>query len=151
METPEREFSCEVFILQSCRLTGDNDKPEKEEETVFTGVELYKVDDMLLDLEPENSGNSVPIADISQPAPVLPSPDTLWMGKIPYPTCSYQSVADNMAALLLPQPQRTVSSFEIPQTSRNQLKKSHLQHEDLKMNIRIRGVSFSMIINGEYF
>ena len=48
--------------------TGSHDnnlEPETDEEPVFTGEELGQVDDALLDLEPEQTGNIAPVTGIS--------------------------------------------------------------------------------------
>ena len=43
----------------------DNVEPETEDELVFTCKELSEVDDTLLDLEPQQSGNIAPVTGIS--------------------------------------------------------------------------------------
>ena len=54
-------------------------------------------------------------------------------GYIPHTTPGRQSVAERMAALSFPQPQRAVSRMEIPQTPRTQLIRSQLEQQNFEM------------------
>ena len=54
-------------------------------------------------------------------------------GYLPHTTPGRQSVADRMAALSFPQPQRAVSTTEIPQTPRTQLIRSQLEQQNFEM------------------
>ena len=55
-------------------------------------------------------------------------------GYLPHTTPGRQSVAERMAALSFPQPQRAVSTTEIPQTARTQLIRSQLEQNFEMMN-----------------
>ena len=130
------------------------------------------MDDTLLDLEPEDTSTSAPLASISpltrKPAslPTQNVPATsLTMGavnqpmasssalfRVPHPmsqtvtqdifpppgflphsTPGRKSVANRMAAMSFPQPQRAVSTIEIPQTPRTQLIRSQLEQQNFEM------------------
>ena len=54
-------------------------------------------------------------------------------GYLPHTTLGRQSVAERMAALSFPQPQRAVSTTEIPQTPRIQLIRSQLEQQNFEM------------------
>ena len=54
-------------------------------------------------------------------------------GYAPRSTPGRQSVVDRMAALSFPQPQKTVSTTEIPQTPRTQLIRSQLEQQKFEM------------------
>ena len=54
-------------------------------------------------------------------------------GYLPHTTPGRQSVAERMAALSFPQPQRAVSTTEIPQTPRTQLIRSQLEQQNFEM------------------
>ena len=54
-------------------------------------------------------------------------------GFVPHATPSRQSVAERMAALSFPQPQRAVSTTEIPQTPRTQLIRSQLEQQNFEI------------------
>ena len=139
----------------------DNIEPETEDAQVFTNEELSQVDDTLLDLEPEQSGNIAPFTGISLlhnqqssvPAMSIPvntgpvpqpsaSSSALFRAPDPVPaqdtipagqTPNRQYMADKMATFSLPQPQKTASSLEIPQTPRTQLIKSHLEQQNFEL------------------
>ena len=51
----------------------------------------------------------------------------------PHSTPGRQAIADKMAALSFPQPQRSASAIEIPQTPRTQLIKNQLEQENFEM------------------
>ena len=70
--------------------------------------------------DPAQSGEDLSLVD-----------DTLWCA--PHATPARQSVADRMAALSFPQPQRVVLSTEIPQTPRTQLIRSQLEQQNFEM------------------
>ena len=59
--------------------------------------------------------------------------DILPSGYLPHTTPGRQSVAERMAALSFPQPQRAVSTTEIPQTPRTQLIRSQLEQQNFEM------------------
>ena len=59
---------------------------------------------------------------------ILPPP-----GFAPHATPGRQSVMDRMAAMSFPQPQRAVSTTNIPQTPRTQLIRSQLGHQNFEM------------------
>ena len=59
--------------------------------------------------------------------------DILPPGFIPHSTPGRQSVADRMAAMSFPQPQRAVSTTEIPQTPRTQLIRGQLEQQNFEM------------------
>ena len=61
--------------------------------------------------------------------PVVSAQDTIPTGKTP----NIQYMADKMATLSLPQPQKTAFSFEISQTPRTQLIKSHLEQQNFEL------------------
>ena len=67
--------------------------------------------------------------------PVLQSvsQDISLPGHIPHSTPGRQTVADKMAALSFPQPQRTASVIEIPQTPRTQLIRIQLEQQNFEM------------------
>ena len=154
--------------------TGSRDNSFQEfdtDEPVFTGEDLSRVDDTILDLEPEQSGTSAPVTGISPltslPAPLpgssqdipatsgisssgpvispqgessaffkvpAPMPQTVTQDILPpsYPhSQGGQSVADRMASLSFPQPQRTSSL--IPQTPRTQMIQSHLEQQNFEL------------------
>ena len=128
----------------------DNIEPETDDKLLFTSEELSQVDNILLDLELEQSSNVAPVTGISplnnqpssaslpamsfpvntRPVPQpsasssalfrmpdrVPAQDTIPAGQTP----NRQYMADKMATFSLPQPQRTASSLEIPQTPRTQ-------------------------------
>ena len=137
---------------------------------MLTGEDFSRVDDTLLDFEPEDSGTSAPLTGIS-PLTSLPAAlaaqnvpatsltmgpvqhsmtdssalfkalhplsqtvtqDILPSGYLPHITPGRQSVAEKMAALSFPQPQRAVSTTEIPQTPRTQLIRSQLEQQNCK-------------------
>ena len=54
-------------------------------------------------------------------------------GYAPHATPGRQSVADRMAAMSIPQPQKAVSTTEIPQTPRTQLIRSQLEQQNFEM------------------
>ena len=54
-------------------------------------------------------------------------------GYLPHTTPGRQSVAERMVALSFPQPQRAVSTTEIPQTPRTQLIRSQLEQQNFEM------------------
>ena len=54
-------------------------------------------------------------------------------GYLPHTTPGRQSFAERMAALSFPQPQRAVSTTEIPQTPRTQLIRSQLEQQNFEM------------------
>ena len=47
-------------------------------------------------------------------------------------------MADKIATLSLPQPQRTATSFETPQTPRTQLIKSHLEQQNFELMSKLQ-------------
>ena len=59
--------------------------------------------------------------------------DILPPGFIPHSTPGRQSVVDRMAAMSFPQPQRAVSTTEIPQTPRTQLIRGQLEQQNFEM------------------
>ena len=150
---------------------GDSFEEPETEEAALTGEDFSRVDDTLLDLEPEDSGTSAPLTGIS-PLTSLPAslptqsvPATSFTmgpiqqsttdssalfraphplsqtvtqdippsGYLPHTTPGRQSVAERMAALSFPQPQRAVSTTEIPQTPRTQLIRSQLEQQNFEM------------------
>ena len=150
---------------------GDSFEEPETEDLAQTGEDFSRVDDTLLDLEPEETGTGAPLAGISPlrslPAPLpsqnipatsltmgavnqptAPSPalfraphpmsqtvtqDILPPGFIPHSTPGRQSVTDRMAAMSFPQPQRAVSTTEIPQTPRTQLIRGQLEQQNFEM------------------
>ena len=114
-------------------------------------------------MEPEQSGNIAPVTGISLSTNQPPSASLSTMSfpantrpvmqlsasssalfRVPDPvsvqdiipegkTPNRQYMADNMANFSLPQPQRTASSLEIPQTPRTQLIKSHLEQQSFEL------------------
>ena len=54
-------------------------------------------------------------------------------GYLPHTTPGRQSVVERMAALSFPQPQRAVSTTEIPQTPRTQLIRSQLEQQNFEI------------------
>ena len=58
-------FSKRSSYRQRSGSLDENLEPETDEEPVFTGEDLGQVDDTLLDLEPEQTGNIVPVTSIS--------------------------------------------------------------------------------------
>ena len=151
------------------------EEPETED-PAQTGEDLSRVDDTLLDLEPEETSTGAPLAGnsplTSLPAPLPaqnvpatsltmgavnqptdPSPalfraphpmsqtvtqDILPPGFIPHSTPGRHSVADRMAAMSFPQPQRAVSTTEIPQTPRTQLIRSQLEQQNFEMMNKVQ-------------
>ena len=151
---------------------GDSFEEPEAEDPAQTGEDLSRVDDTLLDLEPEDTSISAPLAGISPltsllaPLPTQNVPATsLTMGAVnqstasssalfwaphpmsqtvtqdilppseilPHSTPGRQSVADRIAAMSFPQPQRAVSTTEIPQTPRTQLIISQLEQQNFEM------------------
>ena len=126
----------------------DADKP------AFTSEDLSRVDDTILDLEPEHSGSTAPATSISPltslPAPLpgssqdipatsvlsspgpVPSPHGEASAFFKAPTPVPQMVMDWMASLSFPQPQR-ISSLMVPQTPRTQMIKSHLEQQNFEL------------------
>ena len=127
---------------------GDSFEELETEDLAQTGEDLSRVDDMLLDLELEDTGASAPLASISPltsllaPLPVQnvlvvfftmgavnqPTAQSSALFRAPHPmsphaTPGRQSVVD----MSFPQPQRAVSTTEIPQTPRTQVIRSQLE------------------------
>ena len=149
---------------------GNSFEEPETEEPALTGEDFSRVD-TLLDLEPEDSGDSAPHTGISPltslpaslPAQSVPATsftmgpeqqsttdssalfrvlhplsqtvtqDIPPSGYLPHTTPGRQSVAERMAALSFPQPQRAVSTTEIPQTPRTQLFRSQLEQQNFEM------------------
>ena len=141
----------------------DSLEPETKDESVLTGEELSQADDTLLDLEPEQTGNSAPVTGISsfanQPSsasipvmsfpahtgPVLQSSAPSALFRVPDPVLSAQEtiptgktpnrqyMADKMTSFSLPQPQRNATPLDISQTPRTQLMKSHLEQQNFEL------------------
>ena len=141
-------FSKRSSYRQHAGSQDENLEPETDEEPVFTGEDLGQVDDTLLDLEHEQTGNIAPFTGISPlntqtssasvpgmnfpatgpvqqssdsssalfraPDPVL-TQDTLSTGQTPSRHISRMSFQ-------MPQPQRTATTIDIPQTGHNFLK-----------------------------
>ena len=156
---------------------GDSFEEPETEDPAQTGEDLSRVDDTLLDLEPEETGTGAPLAGIS-PLTSLPAPlpaqnvpaTSLTMGAvnqptapssalfgaphpmsqtvtqdilpppgfIPHSTPGRQSVADRMAAMSFLQPQRAVSTTEIPQTPRTQLIRGQLEQQNFEMTNKLQ-------------
>ena len=59
----EHLWSCDLGNLSDASHSSqdENLEPETDEEPVFTGEDLGQVDDTLVDLEPEQIGNIVPV------------------------------------------------------------------------------------------
>ena len=150
---------------------GDSFEEQDVDEPVCTGEDLSRVDDTLLDLEPESSGSAAPVTGISPltnlpaslpassqniqntsvstgpvnqpyvdpsaffkaPEPVHQTvhPDALPPGQVPH-TPGGHSVADRLASLSFPQPQRT-TTINVPQTTRTQMIKSHLEQQNFEL------------------
>ena len=141
--------------------TGSHE-PETDEEPVFTGEDLGQVDNTLLDLEPEQTSNMAPVTGISPltqpssaslpatsfpantglvqqssvaspalfraPDPVL-TQDTISTGQTP----SRRGDRTYFPTFSMPQPQRTATPIDIPQTPRTQLLKSHLEQQNFEL------------------
>ena len=150
---------------------GDSFEEQDVDEPVCTGEDLSRMDDTLLDLEPESSGSSAPVTGISPLTSLLASlpasseniqntsvsagpvnqpyvdpsaffkapepvhqtihPDALPPGQVPH-TSGGHSVADRLALLSFPQPQRT-TTINVPQTPRTQMIKSHLEQQNFEL------------------
>ena len=164
-------FAKRSAYRQKTGSQGDSFEEPETEDPAQTSEDLSRVDDTLLDLEPEETGTGAPFAGItpltSLPAPLpvqnvpatsltmgavnqrtAPSPalfraphptaqrvtqDILPPGFIPHSTPGRPSVADRMAAMSFPQPQRAVSTTEIPQTTRAQLIRGQLEQQNFEM------------------
>ena len=140
----------------------DNVEPETDEEPVFTGEDLGQVDDTLLDLEPEQTGNMAPVTGISpltQPSsaslpatsfpantgPVQQSSDASpALFRAPDPVSTQDTISTGQTpsrrgdrtyfpTFSMPQPQRTATPIDIPQTPRTQLLKSHLEQQNFEL------------------
>ena len=158
---------CESFAERSSyrHRTGshdDNLEPETDEEPVFTSEELGQVDNTLLDLELEQTGNIAPVTGIS---PLTqPSSASLPVTSFPANTGPVQQSSDSSPALFrapdpvltqdtiltvqtpnrrgertyfstfsMPQPQRTATPIDILQTPRTQLLKNHLEQQNFEL------------------
>ena len=152
----------ECFSKRSsyCQRSGSQDEnlePETDEEPVFTGEDLGQVDDTLLDLEPEQTGNIAPVTGISplnnQPSsaslpvmsfpatgPVQQSSDSPALFRAPDPVLTQDTISTGQTpsryisrtSFTMPQRQRT-TTIDIPQTPRTQLLKSHLEQQNFEL------------------
>ena len=153
---------CECFSKRSSyrQRSGSQDEnlePETDEEPAFTGEDLGQVDDTLLDLEPEQTGNIAPVTGISplnnQPSsaslpvmsfpatgPVQQSSDSSALFRAPDPVLTQDTISTGQTpsrhisrmSFTMPQPQRT-TAIDIPQTPRTQLLKSHLEQQNFEL------------------
>ena len=93
---------------------GDSFEEPETDELVFTGEDLSRVDDTLLDLEPEDSGTNAPLASISPltslPAP-LPAHNILATSFTLCPI--HQSTTDSSAFFKVPKPMSQSVSQDI--------------------------------------
>ena len=136
----------------------DESLEPEDEEPVFTGEDLGQVDDTLLDLDAEQTGNIAPVSGISPlntqtssasvpgmnfPAtgPVQQSSDSSALFRAPDPVLTQDTLSTGQTpsrhtsrmSFQMPQPQRTATPIDIPQTPRTQLLKSHLEQQNFEL------------------
>ena len=129
----------------------DESLEPEDEEPVFTGEDLGQVDDTLLDLDAPVSGisplntqtssASVPGMNFPATGPVQQSSDSSALFRAPDPVLTQDTLSTGQTpsrhtsrmSFQMPQPQRTATPIDIPQTPRTQLLKSHLEQQNFEL------------------